>query len=115
MRVLIWIEVPRFRGWGCSDCGWHLEPSSEPVEKSVEEIMRCFEVQRDKEFASHVCADQPGEVVLSGTIGLGNIELRNGQLRSSPLNPSLRHPVTNSGSLRLDSETIALHWLLMFS
>ena len=49
-RKLVWIEQQRFRGFGCSECTWVFNPSSAPN----------FELQRDKEFTLHVCADHPG-------------------------------------------------------
>ena len=49
-RKLVWIEERGFRGFGCSECAWVFYPSSEPN----------FELQRDKEFTLHVCADHPG-------------------------------------------------------
>ena len=48
-RKLVWIEQQRFRGFGCSECAWVFNPSSAPN----------FELQRDKEFTSHICADHP--------------------------------------------------------
>jgi hypothetical protein len=56
-RTLVWIEQPRFRGFGCSECGWRFKPSGDPEGKSFEEMMHNFESLRDKEFKSHVCAD----------------------------------------------------------
>ena len=56
-RKLIWIEGSRFRGWGCSECHWRFDPSGPPTGNSVDEMMRNFELQRDKAFASHVCAE----------------------------------------------------------
>jgi hypothetical protein len=56
-RKLVWIEQQRFRGFGCSDCGWRFKPSGPPAGASFDEMMRNFELQRDQEFASHVCAD----------------------------------------------------------
>ena len=56
-RKLVWIELRRFRGFGCSECRWRFKPSGAPEGKSLNEIMRNFELQRDKEFESHVCAD----------------------------------------------------------
>jgi hypothetical protein len=58
-RKLIWIEQKRFRGFGCSECGWRFKPSGATTGKSFNEMMRNFELQRDQEFASHVCADSP--------------------------------------------------------
>jgi hypothetical protein len=59
LRKLVWIEHDRFRGWGCSECAWVFNSSGAPTGKSINEAMRNFEVQRDKEFRSHVCADHP--------------------------------------------------------
>ena len=58
-RKVVWLEQPRFRGFGCSECAWRFEPSGAPKGTSFDEMMRNFELQRDKEFASHVCADYP--------------------------------------------------------
>ena len=58
-RKLVWIEQQRFRGWGCSECAWVYNPSGAPAEKSFEEMMRNFELQRDREFTLHVCANHP--------------------------------------------------------
>jgi hypothetical protein len=57
-RKLVWIEQRRFRGFGCSECAWVFNPSSAPN----------FELQPDKEFASHVCADHPGAKAPAGTL-----------------------------------------------
>jgi hypothetical protein len=56
-RKLVWIEQQRFRGFGCSECAWVFNPSSAPTGKSFDEMMNNFQLQRDKEFTSHVCAD----------------------------------------------------------
>ncbi len=56
-RKLIWIEQERFQGFACSECGWRFKPSGRPPGKSFDEVMSNFELQRDKEFTSHVCAD----------------------------------------------------------
>ena len=56
-RKLTWIERQRFRGYGCSVCAWVFKPSGAPTGNSFDEMMRNFELQRDKEFTSHVCAD----------------------------------------------------------
>jgi hypothetical protein len=58
-RKLIWIEESHFRGYGCSACAWVFKPSGAPTGNSFDEMMRNFELQRDKEFAFHVCADHP--------------------------------------------------------
>ena len=58
-RKLVWIEEQHFRGFGCPECGWRFRPSGPPTGASFDEMMRNFELQRDKEFTSHVCADYP--------------------------------------------------------
>jgi hypothetical protein len=58
-RRLVWIDQQRFRGFGCSECGWRFKASGAPMGASFDEMMRNFELQRDKEFASHVCAEHP--------------------------------------------------------
>jgi hypothetical protein len=57
-RTLVWIEQPHFRGFGCSECSWRFEPVGAPTGTSFDEMMRNFELRRDKEFASHVCANK---------------------------------------------------------
>ena len=60
LRKLVWIEHERFRGWGCSECAWvFFSPSDVLAGKSLAEMKQTFELQRDKEFSSHVCADHP--------------------------------------------------------
>jgi hypothetical protein len=54
------IDQERFRGFGCSECGWRFKPSGRPTGKSFDEMMRNFELQRDKAFPLHVCGDHPG-------------------------------------------------------
>jgi hypothetical protein len=56
-RKLVWIEQERFRGFGCSECAWVFKSSGAPVGKSFDEMMRNFELQRDREFTLHVCTD----------------------------------------------------------
>jgi hypothetical protein len=58
-RKLVWVEEDRFRGFACSECSWRFVSSAAPTGKSFDEMMRNFELQRDKEFTSHVCADHP--------------------------------------------------------
>jgi len=58
-RMLIWIEQRRFRGFACSECGWRFNSSGAPTGESFDEMMRNFELQRDKEFTLHICADHP--------------------------------------------------------
>jgi hypothetical protein len=60
-RKLVWIEQRQFRGFGCSACGWRFKSAGPPTGTSFDEMMRNFELQRDKEFTSHVCADHSQE------------------------------------------------------
>jgi hypothetical protein len=56
-RKLLWIEKHDFEGWGCSECGWVFSISGSPTGKTLEEMERNYILQRDKDFASHVCAE----------------------------------------------------------
>ena len=58
-RKLVWIEQQRFLGFGCSECNWRFNFSAAPTGISFDDMMRNFELQRDKEFISHVCAAHP--------------------------------------------------------
>jgi hypothetical protein len=59
-RKLVWVEENRFRGFACSECSWRFDfLVLRPTGKSFDERMRNFELQRDKEFTSHVCANHP--------------------------------------------------------
>src|ERR1035438_3376924 len=58
-RKLVWVDGGRFLGFACSECSWRFDSSAAPTGKSFDEMMRNFELQRDKEFTSHVCADHP--------------------------------------------------------
>jgi hypothetical protein len=58
-RKLVWVERPNFQGWGCSECAWVFSPLWPLAGKSIDEMKTNFGQQRDKEFASHVCAEHP--------------------------------------------------------
>jgi hypothetical protein len=58
-RKLVWVERQDFQGWACSECAWAFNPSGPLVGKSIDEIKMRYEQQRDKEFASHLCAEHP--------------------------------------------------------
>jgi hypothetical protein len=47
-RKLVWIDQQRFRGFGCSDCGWQFKQSGPLTRTSFDEMLRNFELQRDK-------------------------------------------------------------------
>jgi len=58
-RELVWVDRERFQGWGCSVREWVFYASGPLVGKSIEEMKRGYEAERDKEFRSHVCAEHP--------------------------------------------------------
>jgi rubredoxin len=58
-RKLVWVESQNFQRWSCSECAWVFNASWPLAGKSVDEMKTEFEQQRDKEFASHVCAEHP--------------------------------------------------------
>ena len=59
MRKMIWFSSTDRESWGCSDCGWSFHPSGPQLGDSLDEMKKNYERQRDKEFASHVCAQLP--------------------------------------------------------
>jgi hypothetical protein len=56
-RKLVWAERPNFQGWACTACVWVFNPSGPLVGDSIDEMKMHYAQQRDKEFASHVCAE----------------------------------------------------------
>jgi len=58
-RKLVWVKGQNFEGWACAECAWAFKPSGLVRGNSIEEMKMDYERQRDKEFASHVCADHP--------------------------------------------------------
>jgi len=67
-RELVWIDQPRFRGWGCSKCGWAFNPTGPPTGDNFDAMMRNFEAQRNVEFASHLCVEHPRQSKPPATI-----------------------------------------------
>ncbi len=59
MREMVWIKTPRIEAWGCSRCSWAFSPTGPPLGSHLSEMMQNYELQRDKEFASHICAARP--------------------------------------------------------
>ena len=56
---MVWVERGSFVGWACSQCAWEFTPSKIPTGNTIAEIKQNYERERDKEFASHVCAKHP--------------------------------------------------------
>ena len=58
-REMVWVRRERFEGWACSACAWVFRGSGPLVGKSIEEMRRRHEAERDKAFMSHVCVAHP--------------------------------------------------------
>jgi hypothetical protein len=58
-RKLVWVERTNFQGWACTECAWVFNASWPLVGTTIDEMKTKFEEERDKEFASHLCADHP--------------------------------------------------------
>jgi len=58
-RKLVWIDRKSFQGYGCSECAWVFKPSGKPAGKSLDQMKRNYERQRDKHFVAHVCTKPP--------------------------------------------------------
>jgi hypothetical protein len=63
MKTMIWVKSAQFEGWACCECAWIFNPSGPPVGNSLEAMKQDFERQRDREFGSHVCAQNPRDKV----------------------------------------------------
>jgi hypothetical protein len=59
LRILVWIEEPRFQGFGCAGCGWVFHPAGPPTGNSLQEMKEHYQRRRDEEFAMHTCAEYP--------------------------------------------------------
>jgi hypothetical protein len=58
-RMLVWIDEIRLRGFGCSECAWVFNFSGSPTGNSFDWMIQNFELRRDREFSSHICAEHP--------------------------------------------------------
>jgi hypothetical protein len=58
-RKLEWVERTNFQGWACTECTWVFNASWALVGKTIDEMKTKFQEERDKAFASHVCAEHP--------------------------------------------------------
>jgi hypothetical protein len=58
-RSLVWLDEQKFQGFACSACNWRFEPSGAVVGKSLDEMKRNYETERDKAFAAHICSNHP--------------------------------------------------------
>ena len=66
-RRMVCIDERFFLRWGCSDCNWEFNPSGPPIGESLQEMKQNFKSRRDREFASHVCANYPRTYGHAGT------------------------------------------------
>jgi hypothetical protein len=75
-RELVWMDQPRFRGWGCSQCARVFNPLGPPIGETFDAIKQTFESHRDKEFARTLAlntrANQDPHVMLPKTYKRGN-------------------------------------------
>lgn len=60
-REKVWVKTENFVGWACCQCAWEFTPSGIPTGNTLAEIKENYQRERDKEFASHVCAGHPRE------------------------------------------------------
>jgi hypothetical protein len=65
-RRLEWVERENFEGWACTECAWKYVPAGPFYGESIDELKMNFELRRDKEFRSHVCAEHPRAAEKSG-------------------------------------------------
>jgi len=59
MRKMIYVKSVKNEGWVCDECAWTFNPAGPPLGTSLDEMKRNFERQRNREFATHVCAQHP--------------------------------------------------------
>jgi len=58
-RTMVWTKTPQMEAWTCFACSWAFQPFGPPRGNSMQEMMTNYELQRDQEYASHVCAQCP--------------------------------------------------------
>jgi hypothetical protein len=58
-RKMVWTERPNFQGWACTECAWIFNPTGALVGESIDQMKANYELQRDEEFAAHICAEHP--------------------------------------------------------
>ena len=68
-REMVWVETEGFQGWACSECAWKFKPSGVLTGSSIDEMKQNYERERDREFASHLCAVHPRMQKLSASRG----------------------------------------------
>jgi len=58
-RNLVWIKTQSFVDFGCFDCQWVDKTTGTFIGKSLDQMKRAYEAERDKEFATHDCFKFP--------------------------------------------------------
>jgi hypothetical protein len=59
MHRRLWIDEKPFSGFWLFRMCLGVHSSGSPIGNSFDEMMQNFELQRDREFSSHVCSDYP--------------------------------------------------------
>jgi hypothetical protein len=62
-RQMVWTKTPQMEAWTCFACSWAFQPFGPPRGNSLQEMMTNYELQRDKEYASHVCREFPKQQI----------------------------------------------------
>jgi hypothetical protein len=52
----VWIENQKFAGFGCSECTWVFDPTGALVGKTLDQMKKEYEAERDRQFAAHACS-----------------------------------------------------------
>jgi hypothetical protein len=58
-RRLVWIESQKSASFGCSECQWLFKPTGTLIGKTLYEMKKDYEAERDNQFAAHACAKLP--------------------------------------------------------
>jgi len=59
-RQMVWNKTPHIEAWTCCACAWVFRPSGPPLGISLDDMICNYELQRDREYANHVCAEHCG-------------------------------------------------------
>jgi hypothetical protein len=68
-REMVWVKTEGFQGWACSECAWKFNPLGVLTGGSIDDMKQNYERERDREFASHLCAGHPRMQKLSASRG----------------------------------------------
>jgi hypothetical protein len=93
---MVWSKTPQMEAWTCLGCAWAFLPSGPPVGNSIDEMMLNYELQRDKEYACHICAQYPKTKSLRDSSTFSG---RLGSLTQTSMLPDLRGSTDIGGAL----------------